>query len=44
MARCARCHHDFARYAALSQHFDAKHHGAAEPSELAKELVAEKGR
>jgi len=42
MVRCGRCHHDFASYAALSQHFDAKHRGAANPPELAKLLAAEK--
>jgi hypothetical protein len=42
MVRCDRCHHDFASYVALSQHFDAKHHGAAKPPELTKELAAEK--
>jgi peroxiredoxin Q/BCP len=42
MVRCERCHHDFVSYAALSQHFDAKHHGASKPPELAKQLAAEK--
>jgi peroxiredoxin len=42
MVRCERCHHEFVSYAALSQHFDAKHHGAAKPPELAKQLTAEK--
>jgi hypothetical protein len=42
MVRCDRCHRDFASYAALSQHFDAKHHGAAKPPELTKQLAAEK--
>jgi peroxiredoxin len=42
MVRCERCHHDFTSYAALSQHFEAKHHGAAKPPELAKQLAAER--
>ena len=42
MVKCERCHHDFATYAVLSQHFDAKHHRAAKPPELTKQLAAEK--
>ena len=42
MVKCDRCHHDFASYAALSQHFDAKHHGAAKPQELARQLAQER--
>lgn len=42
MVKCERCHQDFVSYTALSQHFDAKHHGAAKPPELAGKLAAEK--
>jgi len=42
MVKCERCHRDFVSYAALSQHFDTKHHGATKPHELTRELAAEK--
>lgn len=42
MVTCERCHRNFVSYAALSQHFDDKHHNAAKPPYLARELVAEK--
>lgn len=42
MVTCERCHHNFVSYAALSQHFDDKHHNATKPPELARELAAER--
>jgi peroxiredoxin Q/BCP len=42
MVECERCHRKFVSYAALSQHFDTKHHNAHRPGELEKELAAEK--
>jgi peroxiredoxin len=42
MVECERCHRKFVSYAALSQHFDTKHHSAKRPSELERELAAEK--
>ena len=42
MVTCERCHRNFVSYAALSQHFDDKHHNATKPPELARELAAEK--
>ena len=42
MVKCERCHRDFASYAAFSQHFEDKHHNATKPSELARQLAAEK--
>jgi peroxiredoxin len=42
MVECDRCHRKFVSYAALSQHFDDKHHNAKRPLELQRELAAEK--
>ena len=42
MITCERCHHNFASYAALSQHFESKHHNATKPSALERGLAAEK--
>jgi peroxiredoxin Q/BCP len=42
MVTCERCHRNFVSYAALSQHFECKHHNATKPPELARELAAEK--
>ncbi len=42
MIECERCHRKFVSYAALSQHFDTKHHNAQRPRELERELAVEK--
>jgi peroxiredoxin Q/BCP len=42
MVQCERCHRKFVSYAALSQHFDTKHHGANKPSELERKLAGER--
>ena len=42
MIECGRCHRKFVSYAALSQHFDTKHHGANKPPELERQLAAER--
>ena len=42
MVECERCHRKFVSYAALSQHFDTKHHGANKPSELERKLAGER--
>ena len=42
MVECERCHRKFVSYAALSQHFDTKHHNAQRPGELERKLAAEK--
>ena len=42
LVECERCHREFASYAALSQHFDTKHHNAKRPARLERELAAEK--
>ena len=42
MVQCERCHRKFVSYAALSQHFDTKHHGANKPSELERQLAGER--
>lgn len=42
MVECDRCHRKFVSYAALSQHFNTKHHNAQRPVELRRELAAEK--
>ena len=39
---CERCHHNFASYAALSQHFENKHHHATKPPEVERGLAREK--
>jgi len=41
MVTCERCHRNFVSYAALSQHFETKHHNAAKPPDLAKRLSEE---
>jgi peroxiredoxin len=38
---CERCHRKFVSYAALSQHFDTKHHSANKPPDLERKLAAE---
>jgi peroxiredoxin len=42
LVECERCHRKFVSYAALSQHFDTKHHNAQRPRELERELAVEK--
>jgi len=42
MTTCERCHRNFVSYAALSQHFESKHHNATKPPELERGLAAEK--
>lgn len=42
MVLCERCGRKFVSYAALSQHFDTKHHNAQRPPELERNLAAEK--
>ena len=42
MVECERCHRRFVSYAALSQHFDTKHHNAQRPPQLEKKLASEK--
>jgi peroxiredoxin Q/BCP len=42
MVECERCHRKFVSYAALSQHFDTKHHGANKPSEFERKLAGER--
>jgi peroxiredoxin len=42
MVECERCHKKFVSYAALSQHFETKHHNAQRPEELERKLTAEK--
>jgi peroxiredoxin Q/BCP len=42
MVECERCHRKFVSYAALSQHFDTKHHGANKPPELERKLAGER--
>ena len=42
MVECERCHRKFVTYAALSQHFDMKHHNAHKPTGLERELATEK--
>lgn len=39
---CERCHRNFASYAALSQHFENKHHHATKPPEVERGLAREK--
>ena len=41
MVNCERCHRNFVSYAALSQHFENKHHNAAKPPDLVKGLSEE---
>jgi len=41
MVTCERCHRNFVSYAALSQHFETKHHNAAKPPDLARRLSEE---
>lgn len=42
MVECERCYKKFVSNAALSQHFDTKHHNAQRPSALERGLAAEK--
>jgi peroxiredoxin Q/BCP len=42
MVECERCHRKFVSYAALSQHFDTKHHNAQRPQTLERDLAAER--
>lgn len=42
MVECERCHKIFVSYAALSQHFDTKHHSAERPEKVERGLAAEK--
>jgi peroxiredoxin Q/BCP len=42
MVTCERCHRKFASFAALSQHFETKHHNATRPPEVERGLSAEK--
>lgn len=42
MVECERCHRKFVSYAALSQHFETKHHNAQRPREMERELAVEK--
>jgi hypothetical protein len=42
MVQCERCHRKFVSYAALSQHFETKHHGADKPPELERKLAGER--
>ena len=42
MVECERGHRRFVSSAALSQHFDTKHHNAQRPSELERQLAVEK--
>ena len=42
MVECDRCHRKFSSYAALSQHFENRHHNATKPPEIVKGVAAEK--
>jgi peroxiredoxin len=42
LVECERCHRKFVSYAALSQHFETKHHNAQRPREMERELAVEK--
>ena len=42
MVECDRCHSRFSSYAALSQHYEAKHHNVAKTTEIMKGVAAEK--
>jgi len=42
MVDCERCHKEFVSYAALSQHFDTRHHNAQRPEKLERKLAAER--
>lgn len=42
MVECDRCHRKFSSYAALSQHYETKHHNAIKTPEIVRGLAAEK--
>lgn len=42
MVECDRCHRKFSSYAALSQHYETKHHNATITPEIVKGVAAEK--
>ncbi len=42
MVECDRCHRKFSSYAALSQHYESKHHNATTAPEIVKGVAAEK--
>ncbi len=42
MVECDRCHRNFSSYAALSQHYETKHHNATKTPEILKGVAAEK--
>jgi peroxiredoxin len=42
MVECERCHKKFVSYAALSQHFETKHHNAQRPKKIERGLAYEK--
>jgi peroxiredoxin (alkyl hydroperoxide reductase subunit C) len=42
LVECDRCHGKFSSYAALSQHYETKHHNAAKTPEIVKGVAAEK--
>jgi peroxiredoxin len=42
MVECERCHRKFVSYAALSQHFETKHHNAQRPEKIERGLAYER--